>query len=159
LRSDLTVIVGHRNAHVRAGLRQLLLDEGHADAVKEVATNEEMIAALKEKKWKIVVLGTPFIDSGVKEFLEAIRKIDPEIKCVVLSSYPHAAVSALLLSCGADAVVIEEHIDEDLLSSIRSLRRGEYVVGRGHEEDSLRLGVVAGEKPPRSALSSTDHPH
>jgi DNA-binding NarL/FixJ family response regulator len=159
LRSDLRVIVGHRNAHVRAGLLQLLVEEGHAEAVKEAVNNEELVAALKERKWSVVVLGTPFVDSGVKEFLEALRKVDPEIKCVVLSSYPHAAVSALLLNCGADAVVMEEKIDEELLSSINKLRRGEYVDGRGHEEDSLRLGVAVGEKPPRSALSSTDRTH
>jgi DNA-binding NarL/FixJ family response regulator len=120
LRNDPRVIVGHRNAHVRAGLRQLLMDEGHAEAVKEAANNEELVAALREKNWNIVVLGTPFVDSGVKEFLEAVRKIDPAIKCVLLSSHPHAAVNALLLNCGADAVVMEEKIDEDLLSSIRS---------------------------------------
>jgi len=159
LRSDLRVIVGHRNAHVRAGLLQLLVEEGHAEAVKEAVNNEELVAALKERKWSVVVLGTPFVDSGVKEFLEALRKVDPEIKCVVLSSYPHAAVSALLLNCGADAVVMEEKIDEELLSSINKLRRGEYVAGRGHEEDSLRLEVAVGEKPPRSALSSTDRTH
>jgi DNA-binding NarL/FixJ family response regulator len=157
LRNDLRVIIGHGHAHVREGLRQILLEEGAAEAIKEVASVEELTAALKEGCWNVVVLGTSFADSALKEHLETIRRADPAILRVVLSSYPQAAVSALFMGCGADAVVMEERIDEDLLATLERLRRGEYVACRGLEEDSSRVKAASGEKPSVSALSSADH--
>jgi len=156
LRSDLNIIIGHGHGHVRAGIRQLLVEEGITGTIREAATVEELTGALGEGHWDIVVLGTSFANTGVRDQLATIRRADPDIRSIVLSNYPHAAVSALLLGCGADAVVLEERIDDDLLSTIEKLRRGEYGSGRGHEEDSTRLKAAVGERPSVSALSSKD---
>lgn len=154
---ELTAVVGHGHPHVRAGLRQILLEEGKAAAVAEAGNADEMKALLKSHQWNVIVLGASFPGPPLQEQLTIFRKIDPSVRCVVLSGYPQASVTALLMESGADAVVIEERIDDDLIATVQGVRRGEYVFCRGLVEDSSRLAAGVGEEPPVSALSSKDH--
>ena len=156
---ELTAVVGHGHPHVRAGLRQILLEEGNAAAVAEAENADEMKALLKTHQWKVIVIGDSFPGPPLQEQLATFRSIDPSVRCVVLSGYPHPAVTAVLMECGADAVVMEERIDDDLIATVQSVRRGEYVFCRGPMEDSSRLAAGVGEEPPASALSSKDHRH
>ncbi len=150
-------MVGHGHPHVRAGLRQILLEEGKAAAVAEAGNTDEMIALLKTHQWNVIVLGASFPGPPLQEQLAIFRRIDPSVRCVVLSGYPHDSVTTLLMECGADAVVMEERIDDDLIATVQSVRRGEHVFCRGPVEDRSRLAAGVGEEPPVSALSSKDH--
>jgi two-component system invasion response regulator UvrY len=153
---ELKAIVGHGHPHVRAGLRQILLEEGMAAAVAEAGSADEMKALLKTHQWNVIVLGASFPGPPLQEQLAVFRHIDPSVRCVVLSGYPQASVTAILMECGADAVVLEDRIDDDLIAAVQSVRRGEYVFCRGLVEDSTRLAAGVGEGPPESALSSKD---
>lgn len=150
-------MVGHAHPHVRAGLRQILLEEGKAAAVAEAGNADEMTALLKTHQWNVIVLEASFPGPPIQEQLAIFRRIDPSVRCVVLSGYPHASVTSLLMECGADAVVLEERINDDLIATVQSARRGEYIFCRGLVEDRSRLAAGIGEEPPVSALSSKDH--
>jgi DNA-binding NarL/FixJ family response regulator len=154
---ELTAIVGHGHPHVRAGLRQILLEEGKAAAVAEAGSADEMKALLKTHQWNVIVIGASLPGPPLQEQLAIFRRIDPSVRCVVLSGYPLSSVTTLLMECGADAVVMEDRIDDDLIATVQGVRRGEYVFCRGLVEDSPRLAAGVGEEPPVSALSSKDH--
>ena len=159
INESLAAVVGHAHPHVRAGLRQILCEEGKASAVAEAGNADEMTALLKTHQWNVIVLGASFPGPPLQEQLAIFRSIDPSVRCVVLSGYPHASVTALLMECGADAVVMEENIDDDLIATVQRVRRGEYDFCRGLVEDSSRLAAGVGEAPPVSALSSKDLRH
>ncbi len=144
--------------HVRTGLRHLLVEDGNVGEIAEAASFEQTLAILKEGGWQVVVLGSSFAGPSIKEQLAMLRQVEPAVRCVLLSSYPHAGINALLMEHGADAVVLEEKIDEDLIPAIQKLRRGECVFRRGIPEDSARLAANPEGTPPESALSSSDLP-
>lgn len=154
----LRVFIGHSHAHVRAGLRRLLVEDGKVAAIAEAGSLEDALTVLKERGWQLVVMGSTFAGPSIREQLAMFRQVEPAIQCVLLSSHPHEGINALLIECGADAVVMEDRIDEDLIPAIQGLRRGECVFRRGIQEDSARLAADPEGKSPVSALSSTDLP-
>lgn len=154
--SGVRILIGHGHMHVLTGLKRLLTEEGNAAAVAEAASLEEMLSFIKSGNWQVIVLGSSLAGPSIRDQLAVIRESDPEIRCVLLSSYPHAGINALLVEYGADAVVMEERIAEDLIPVIQSLRRGECVSRRGNQEDSARMAEGLRGEPPVPALSSTD---
>ena len=136
--AGLTVAVGHGHAHVRDGLRQILLGEVHAAYVVEARNADEMETLLKQHHPRVIVLGDSFSGQPIQEQLAIFRNIDPSMRCIVLSGYPHESVSALLLEAGADAVIMEEKIIDDLVPVIKSVLGEENNSCRGLVEDSLR---------------------
>jgi two-component system invasion response regulator UvrY len=152
----LNVVVGHCRSHVRACIRQILVDEGMASTVAEVSNFDELIAVLKNRPWDVIILNTSFAGSALQEQLALVRQIQPSIRCIVISSYPRDLFT-LLIGSGANGVVMEENVAEDLVDTVQRVCRGESVFCRGVQEDSVRLTADAGVKPPVSALSSADH--
>jgi DNA-binding NarL/FixJ family response regulator len=155
--AGLRVVLAHGHSHVREGLEHLLLEEADVVEAAKAATVEETVGILRKGGWNVVILGSSFGGRPIQEQLAEFRRIEPALRCVLLSSYPHAGINALLMDCGADAVVLEERIDEDLIPVLQSVRRGEYGTRRGIPEDSARPAAENVGEPQRPALSSTDH--
>jgi len=156
LARELTVAIGHGHAHVRAGIRQILLDEGVAGTIVAAGSCKEMEALLRLCHPQVVVLGDSFPGQSIQEQLAIFRRIDPSVRFIVLSGYPHDSVTDHLEDAGADAVVMEERIIDDLVTATQCVRRGEHFSCRGLVEDSLRWTAGIGDEPPVSALSSKD---
>jgi DNA-binding NarL/FixJ family response regulator len=122
--AGLRVVVAHSHSHVREGLKRLLLEEAGVAEAAEASNIEETVEILRRGGWHLIILGSSFGGGAIQEQLAVFRRIEPAIRSVLLSSYPHAGINALLMECGADAVVLEEKIDEDLISVLQSVRRG-----------------------------------
>jgi DNA-binding NarL/FixJ family response regulator len=77
----LSLVVGHSRSHVRACIRQILVDEGNASTVAEVSSFDELIAVLKDRRWHVIILNTSFAGYALQEQLGLVRQIDPSVRC------------------------------------------------------------------------------
>jgi DNA-binding NarL/FixJ family response regulator len=144
LRKGERVVIAHGHAHVREGLRQILLEEGEASALAEAADATGLMSILQNDLWDLIVMETALGGPALQDQITRYRVVNPSIRVVMLSPYPHAGVTELLMESGADAVVMEERIAEDLVATVRSICRRVPVFSRGIQEDSQRLATPFG---------------
>ena len=144
MRKGERVVIAHGHSHVREGLRQILLEEGGVSALAEAADATGLMSILQNDLWDLIVMETALGGPALQDQIMHYRVVNPSILIVVLSPYPHAGVTELLMESGADAVVMEERIADDLVSTIRIICRGEHVFSRGIQEDSQRLATPFG---------------
>ncbi len=116
------------NRLVREGLGALI--DAEAD-LKVVASAEDMttgIARLQELTPDIVLLDGTLNDGDGYRAVQALRKIAPETRVIVMDLLPTPEGVIELVQAGANGFIMKDATVEDLVSTIRSVGSGMDVV-------------------------------
>jgi two-component system response regulator DevR len=135
---------------VRRGLRELIEAEDDLVVAGEAGTAADAIARVPAVQPDVAVLDVRLPDGDGIEVCREIRSTNPEIACIMLTSYSDdEAVYAAILA-GATGYVLKQVKGTDLLAGIRKVSRGESLLDpvvttrvlerlrRGPAEDELK---------------------
>jgi DNA-binding NarL/FixJ family response regulator len=132
-RSDrkIRVLLADDHTLVRQGFRRILEDDPRISVVGEASTGLTAIAQCKELKPDVAVLDLSMPELGGIEAAGEIRKVNPEIKILILSMYSNEAYVRKAFETGAKGYMLKDAIELDLTRAVVSLAEGKAYMSPG----------------------------
>ncbi len=115
--APIKLLIADDHAALRRTVRQLF--EGEAVTISEAATGEEAVKIFSAEHPDWVAMDMRMPGMGGVKATEAIRKIDPAARVIVISQFTEAEFREQALRAGAVAFVDKENISQ-LVELIRS---------------------------------------
>lgn len=112
---------------VRDGLRSLL-SERDLEVVAEASTAAEAVLRARSYKPDVVIMDLRLPDASGVTACRDIRKESPDIRVLVLTSYPDDQAVLDAIMAGASGYVLKEIRSAELLSAIRRVAQGESLL-------------------------------
>lgn len=122
---------------VRTGLRALLEASDDIRVVGEAGTVAEALLRIPPTKPDVAILDVRLPDGSGVEVCREIRSNDPEIACVMLTSYADDEALIASIMAGAAGYVLKQVGSLDLLETIRRAGAGESLLDPGLTERVL----------------------
>ncbi|MDZ4837791.1 MAG: response regulator transcription factor [Candidatus Melainabacteria bacterium] len=121
----LRLLIAEDHQLFRIGLRLLMSEWNEVELIGEAATGYEAIelATLHKPDLIIMDLGMPLLD-GI-EATKAIRKENPQVKVIVLTSHSDSRDISAALSAGATGYCLKDVDSERLRTAIQSVASGD----------------------------------
>jgi two-component system invasion response regulator UvrY len=142
---------------VRRGVLQILEDIPDMVAAGEASTGREVLRAVQEHDYDVLVLDIAMPDGGGLEVLKQLQSLKPNLRVLVLSMYPEKQYALRALKAGAAGYLTKESAPEELIAAIRKVARGgKYVTQSLAEKLAVELGDEV-EKAPHEALSDREY--
>lgn len=125
----LKLLIVDDHAIFREGLRALLDMEDDFTVIGEASRGDEAVAMVAEEPPDVILLDLHLPDGSGSAFCRDLREASPKSKVLILSAYDDdQEVSAALIS-GASGYVLKTVGGERLADNIRSVHRGEVLLG------------------------------
>jgi DNA-binding NarL/FixJ family response regulator len=118
---------------VRQGLRDLLEDEGF-EVVGETGSAAEATRRIPALHPDISVLDGRLPDGTGIEVCRDVRSIDPDLRCLILTSYDDEQALRGAVLAGASGYVLKQIRSNDLVDGLRRAAAGETLFEPGVEE-------------------------
>jgi len=118
---------------VRQGLRDLLEDEGF-EVVGETGSAAEATRRIPALHPDISVLDGRLPDGTGIEVCRDVRSVDPDLRCLILTSYDDEQALRGAVLAGASGYVLKQIRSNDLVDGIRRAAAGETLFEPGIEE-------------------------
>jgi two-component system, NarL family, response regulator DevR len=142
---------------IRRGLHDLLEIEPDINVVGEASTVAEALTRIPEVMPDVAILDLRLRDGTGVQVCREIRTVNPQIACLILTSFDdrHAVLAAI--AAGASGFVLKEIQSSDLVSGVRKAAAGESLIDPALAEQVLsRLSADAGSPPTPDSLSADE---
>jgi two-component system, NarL family, invasion response regulator UvrY len=122
------ILIVDDHAVVRAGLRQILMDDQSIGEVDEAATGEQALDKLRQGQWDLLILDINMPGRNGIDILRNVVAGHPATKILVLSGYPENQYAVNVLRAGASGYLPKESAPEELLKAVRGVLQGKRYV-------------------------------
>ncbi|MEY9870952.1 two-component system response regulator DevR [Streptacidiphilus sp. MAP12-33] len=113
---------------VRRGVHELLSLESDIDVVGEAGTAAEALVRIPATRPDVAVLDVRLPDGSGVEVCREIRSQLPEVKCLMLTSFPDDEALFDAIMAGASGYVLKAIRGTDLLSAVRDVAGGKSLL-------------------------------
>jgi len=132
----ITVFLLDDHEIVRRGLRDLLEANG-MEVVGEAGTAEEALQRVPATRPDVAVLDVRLPDGNGIEVCRELRSRDPELQCLMLTSYADDEALLDAIVAGAAGYALKEIRSNDLIEAIRRVAAGESLIDPAIKADVL----------------------
>lgn len=145
------ILVADDHAIVREGLRALIGTEADMELVGEAADGEE--AALKARLLKpdVILLDLVMPRKDGLAALSELKRDDPEIRILVLTSFAETDKVLPAIKAGASGYLLKDSAPDDLLKAIRDVHAGEAAL-----HPAIARKVMNELQRPQASLDHTE---
>ncbi|MEJ2209793.1 MAG: response regulator transcription factor [Anaerolineae bacterium] len=126
---ELKLLIVDDHAIFREGLRALLDMEDDFVVVGEASRGDEAVAMVASDAPDVVLLDLHLPDGSGSDFCREILKASPDTRVLILSAYDDDQEISAALIAGASGYVLKTVGGERLAENIRSVDRGEVLLG------------------------------
>ncbi|HEU0012922.1 MAG TPA: response regulator transcription factor [Longimicrobium sp.] len=157
--TTIRVLLVDDHAVLRGGLAALLRLEPDIDVVGEASTGEEGLERVKALRPDVVVMDLTMPGMGGLEAMRQINEQHPQTRVLVLSSHAEEEHLLHVLEAGGSGYVRKTQADQDLISAIRTVSRGEVFLYPSATRlllKSYRNAEARGEANPLEELSGRE---
>jgi two-component system, NarL family, response regulator NreC len=126
--SPIRMLIADDHLVLRAGLRMLLDAQPDILVVGEAANGGEVLELAASLQPDLILLDLSMPGLGGLEALPLLRKQHPSVKILMLTMYDDESYLRQALRDGAAGYVLKKAADNELLSAIRAVMRGELYV-------------------------------
>ena len=119
------IIIVDDHEVVRIGMRSLLEQYPQYEVVAEAATGKEAISQVESLRPDIVLMDIRLPGKSGIDACEEIKKIAPDTKVIMLTSYAEDEMLFSAIKAGASGYVLKQIDSEGLIKSLEAVARGE----------------------------------
>lgn len=123
--SDIRILLVDDHAVLRDGVRAMLETHDDIEIVGEASEGKEAIEKTKELSPDVVVMDIAMAGMDGLEATRRITKKHPSVKVLVLTQHDNREYIISAIKAGAAGYVPKRALGADLVSAIRTVRRGE----------------------------------
>ncbi|MEX2255643.1 MAG: response regulator transcription factor [Acidimicrobiia bacterium] len=113
---------------VRRGLRELLESEGSIEIVGEAGSAEEALARIPPTRPDVAVLDVRLPDGNGVEVCREVRSRNPEIRCLILTSFSDDEALFQAIMAGASGYLLKQIKGTDLVESVQRVAAGQSLL-------------------------------
>jgi DNA-binding NarL/FixJ family response regulator len=151
------VFIADDHPLIRKGIKQTLDDAGDILVCGEAGSGGEVMKAVMQIDFDVLVLDVVMPDGGGLEVLNQLKKYSFDFYTIVLSMYPEEQYALRALKAGASGYLTKDSIPEELIVAIRKVATGGKFITSSLAE---RLASeISGEKSahPHETLSTREY--
>ena len=150
----ITLLVVDDHPVVRKGTRELLEGESDLHVVGEAGSGEEAITRARALTPDVILMDVSMPGMNGIEATRAIKKEQPGVGVLVLTSYDDDAYVFALLEAGAAGYLLKNASEDDLLGAVRAVAAGESALHPSVARKVLeRFSANTTPTPPEDDLS------
>lgn len=122
------ILIADDHGVMRAGLCAILEHEPELEVVGQAANGEEALRLAGQivPDMALLDIGMPGMD-GI-EVTRRLKKAAPQIQVLILSVYEDESLLREAIKAGASGYVIKRAVEEELISAIRAVSRGDLYI-------------------------------
>ena len=150
------LLLADDHAMVRAGLRELLSDTGDIEVIAEAASGEEVLAAIRQTGFDVLVLDMSMPGRSGIELIKLVKAERPRLRVLVLSMHSEDQYAVRALRAGASGYLTKESAPEELLTAIRRIGAGGAYVSPETATQLVLDNAAPGAATPHSLLSDRE---
>ncbi len=120
----LRILIADDHAVVRKGLKQILVDEFKEIQVEEVTDAEQMINAVMDSKWDMVISDIHMPGRSGLDALKQIRHVYPNLPILILSLHSEDHYAIRVLKAGASGYLSKDSAADDLVTAVQRILSG-----------------------------------
>ena len=113
---------------VREGVRQLLEADGTIEVVGEAGTCADAVARIRATRPQVAVLDVQLPDGSGVEVCRDVRSLDPDLACLMLTSFSDEEALFQSVLAGAAGYVLKQIRGNDLVSAVHRVARGHTLI-------------------------------
>lgn len=113
---------------VRVGVRALIERQPAMEVVGEASTVREALQQTEQLLPDVVVLDIRLPGGSGLDACRQIKASHPEVRIIILTSFPDDEVLVDAIACGADGYVLKQIGSDDLIQALERVGRGESLV-------------------------------
>ncbi|HXS29854.1 MAG TPA: response regulator transcription factor [Steroidobacteraceae bacterium] len=151
-----SILIADDHALVRAGLKQLLQDDGRFAHIAEASSGLQALDALRTRRFDLLILDINMPDRGGLDILKHVRAGHPDTKVLVLSGYPERQYAVNVIKAGASGYLSKDGAPDELLRAVSQILAGKRYVSASLAEMLVAELDVDHEKPLHSELSERE---
>jgi len=123
------ILIADDHTLVRAGLAAFLLKTSEDfEIVGEAADGVEVIAAARKLKPNVILMDIAMPKLGGLEATLEIKKMNPDIKILILTQYEDPLYVRRCLKAGASGYILKKAVTPDLITAIHAIASGEMYI-------------------------------
>lgn len=116
---------------VRAGLRQFFSEHADLCVTGEASNGREAVDLVRRGDVDVMVMDLSMPDQSGVDALVSIKARAPDLPVLILSGYPEQHYAVTLLKHGASGYLNKECDPDEIVTAIRTLRRGrKYITAK-----------------------------
>jgi DNA-binding NarL/FixJ family response regulator len=122
------ILIADDHGLVRAGLHALLKDEPAFEVVGEAENGDDVLKLTGDLQPDIVLMdiGMPGLDG--LEVTRRLKRLNPQIRVLILTVYEEESLLREALQAGAAGYLIKRAAEEELVTAIRAVSRGDMYI-------------------------------
>ena len=124
----ITVFLVDDHELVREGVRQLLEADGTIEVVGEAGNCVDAVARIRATRPQVAVLDVQLPDGSGVEVCRDVRSLDPNLVCLMLTSFSDGEALFQSVLAGAAGYVLKQIRGNDLVSAVHRVARGESLI-------------------------------
>jgi DNA-binding NarL/FixJ family response regulator len=126
--AKIRVLIADDHAILREGLRALLKTAGDIEVVGEAADGQDAVTQACELEPDVVLMDVAMPGLGGLEATLQLRKLQPNVKILVLTQYEDREYLRRFLAAGVAGYLLKRTAGAELVSAIRAVARGGLVL-------------------------------
>jgi DNA-binding NarL/FixJ family response regulator len=150
------VLIADDHVVVRNGLRQLFEYMGDASVAKEVTNGKDVLEALKQGQFDLLILDLTMPGLSGINLIERIRLTDTKLPILVLSMHDELLIVKRVLKAGATGFITKGSEQDILITAIRKVAAGGRFVDQIISDQMMFEKPVQGELAPHERLSERE---
>ncbi len=122
------ILIADDHAVVRAGLRALISAESNMELAGEASSGTEAVELTREVEPDVLVLDISMPDFDGIEVIKKIKPKFPHLHILMLTIHEDEALLKAALKAGASGYILKQAAEQELISAIRVILRGDIYV-------------------------------
>ncbi|MEW9581351.1 response regulator transcription factor RqpR [Paraburkholderia sp. DGU8] len=154
---SLRILIADDHAVVRQGVRQLLLDRGAAREVHEAQNGGEVLDAVGQHGYDVVLLDISLPDMNGVEVLKRLKRKAPRVAVLMFSMYREDQYAVRALKAGASGYLSKTVDAAQMIGAIQQVAAGRKYVSPAMAEALADYVSFDGEQSPHEKLSDREY--
>ena len=151
------ILIADDHALIRKGLRQLLADNLHADAIDEAEDGHRALELAGANRYDVVILDVSMPGRDGLDLVRAIKDIDPATHILILSIQPEEQYALRAFRLGASGCLNKDGDPGEIVEAVRNVVAGRRYLSAKAQELLLEEMAGSGDALPHSSLSDREY--